>query len=285
MHYINSPELFHESVSLCSNTCIGEFYKLFIIALKNVCFLEEAHYNYENGQLGYFYKKLSLWVCGKHPRDSLPQLQTHGKIFRSLLLEILSVSGSRTLESPRWKVWIWTETVTSLCAGGFICCPSSHLSSFPYTRRLTSPSSQVPLTLQPLQKQNSGLSKAPFHLHSTTLKKQMYRKSPTGPLKLTLKLPNCIAGGCFGRASKVIFSVYLIYPLLPLHISSHPSAIKTYSQEGLCYQSFTLWDWFQCQCFLFSRDDRFSTTFLSLGINSLERREAREARPFLLSLK
>lgn len=86
MHYINSPELFHESVSLCSNTCIGEFYKLFIIALKNVCFLEEAHYNYENGQLGYFYKKLSLWVCGKHLRDSLPQLQTHGRTFRSLLL-------------------------------------------------------------------------------------------------------------------------------------------------------------------------------------------------------
>lgn len=61
MHYLNSPERFLRSVSLCFNICTAEFYRLFIIALKDVCFLEKAHYSYENIQLGYFYKKLSLW--------------------------------------------------------------------------------------------------------------------------------------------------------------------------------------------------------------------------------
>ena len=64
MHCINSPKPFLRSVPLCFNTCITEFYKLFIIALKDVCFLEEVRYNYETRQPAYFYKKLSLTLAG-----------------------------------------------------------------------------------------------------------------------------------------------------------------------------------------------------------------------------
>lgn len=80
----------------------GEFYRLSIIALKDVCFLEAAAISYGNRLPEYFYEKLSLCGLWQAPEGQPNQLYTHWNLFRTPLLDnSVHFSVPQTVESPR----------------------------------------------------------------------------------------------------------------------------------------------------------------------------------------
>ena len=194
---------------------------------------------------------------------------------------ILSVSVPPNPGVPKGgRMWVWTKMARDISLRFvLLIAPAApteaHLD--PGTSISLSPGAP-----QNLMTQNSpGLSVTPPSISTQPhLKKQMYRKSPIGPWKLTLNLPNCIAGGWFRQGQESLSYLPTSSPFTLPHI------LPPSSQESLHHQSFMLWNSFQCQCFLFSRDDYvFSHISQCRHQQSEEEGSKRSNRSFLVSLK